>query len=102
MVPLLAAGFADAGCAADCESAAGLGAVVGREGVTASCADLKSGCDDAPFGRSGDEFDALGGSGALEVTRSSLLGGWTALVVTIAPPANPTATATKAVATPAK
>jgi hypothetical protein len=37
-----------------------------------------------------------------EVTRSSLLGGWTALVVSIAPPANPSAIAAKAVPIPAK
>jgi hypothetical protein len=36
------------------------------------------------------------------VIRSSLFGGWTALVVTIAPPANPTAIAAKAVPMPKK
>jgi len=70
VLPLLTAGFAAAGC----ESAAGLGAAAGGDGVTASCADVTSGCDDTPSGRSGAALDALGGSGALEVTRSSLLG----------------------------
>lgn len=45
---------------------------------------------------------ALDGGAALEVTRSSRLGGCTALVVIIAPPANPIDIATTTVPMPAK
>jgi hypothetical protein len=46
---------------------------------------------------------ALEGGVALEAARcSSLLGGWTALVVIIAPPANPSETAATTVPMPAK
>jgi hypothetical protein len=45
---------------------------------------------------------AFGGTVTPALTRSSLLGGCTALVVIIAPPANPTAMAAKATPIPAK
>jgi hypothetical protein len=64
-----------------------------------------SGPDDATGGCVASAFEgavAFEGGVAPELKRSSLLGGWTALVVIIAPPANPSAIAAKAVPTPAK
>jgi hypothetical protein len=58
-----------------------------------------SGLDDAA---EEDVAPGLEGSVAPPLRRSSLLGVWTALVVTIVPHANPNAIAAKAVPMPAK
>jgi hypothetical protein len=52
----------------------------------------------------GVAFDGAleGGAAVPAAMRSSLLGGWTVLVVIIAPPANPIAIAANAVPTPTK
>jgi hypothetical protein len=69
-------------------------ATVGGDGCTAGAVTLA--CCDAWLDVT------LGGGAAPAATRSSLLGGWTVLVVIIAPPANPIAIAANAVPTPTK
>ncbi len=58
-----------------------------------------SALDDATEAGAASAFEGAIGAA---LTRSSRFGGWTALVVTIAPPANPTAIAANAVPIPAK
>ena len=78
-------------------AAGGCGCVAGV--VTLACCD--TGLDDAV--EAGVVLDVtLEGDPAPEVTRSSLLGGWTVLVVIIAPPANPIEIAATTVPMPAK
>jgi len=77
-------------------AACGCGAGV----VTLACCDAWPG----KVVEAGVAFDGAleGGAAVPAATRSSLLGGWTVLVVIIAPPANPIAIAANAVPTPTK
>jgi hypothetical protein len=78
----------------------GAAATAEGDGVTFACCDAWP--DDAV--EAGVAFDGAleGGAAVPAATRSSLLGGWTVLVVIIAPPANPIAIAANAVPTPTK